>query len=155
MTSTHDSRILVGVDGSDASIDALRRAATFAAAFDAPLEAIMTWEYPVSFDGGYYLLDDWSPENDAKQVLDSVIERALGDTVPADFVGTTLQGPPARVLIEQSEHAAMLVVGSRGHGGFVGLLLGSVSAACAAHAHCPVLIVHDPGIEKATAKSER
>jgi nucleotide-binding universal stress UspA family protein len=56
----------------------------------------------------------------------------------------TLHGPPARTLIEESRNAFMLVLGSRGHGGFAGLLLGSVSTACAQHAHCPVLIMHGP-----------
>jgi Universal stress protein family. len=51
------------------------------------------------------------------------------------------------VLIEESAHASMLILGSRGHGGFVGMLLGSVSAACAEHAHCPVLVMH--GAERA------
>ena len=55
------------------------------------------------------------------------------------------EGNAAKVLLEASEGARMLVVGSRGHGGFSGLLLGSVSAACAEHARCPVVVVHGDG----------
>jgi nucleotide-binding universal stress UspA family protein len=55
-----------------------------------------------------------------------------------------MEGRPAEVLLNEGEQAAMLVVGSRGHGGFAGLALGSVSGACAAYAHCPVLVVHQP-----------
>lgn len=136
--------ILVGVDGSEPSIDALRRAATIAAALNAPIEAVTTWQFPVIADGyyGYYPPDDWSPEGDAKKILDDAVAQAFGDAPPAGITRTTLEGPAARVLIEQSEHADMLVLGSRGHGGFAGLLLGSVSTACAEHAHCPVLIMH-------------
>ncbi|HEU5223185.1 MAG TPA: universal stress protein [Candidatus Lumbricidophila sp.] len=145
MNTTPDSaRILVGVDGSTSSIDALRQASRIAAALDAPLEAITTWEFPVMLDGGYYPIENWSPENDAKQILSDAIDQAFGGNPPAGLKRTTLQGSPARVLIDESEHASMLVLGSRGHGGFVGLLLGSVSAACAEHAHCPVLIMHSP-----------
>ncbi len=142
--NTHDSsRILVGVDGSDESIEALRGAAKIATALGVHLQAVTTWEYPVTL-GGYFPIDNWSPEHDASQILTDAIKRAFGDKPPADLVQTTLQGPPARVLIDESEHASMLVLGSRGHGGFAGLLLGSVSAACAEHAQCPVLIMHGP-----------
>ena len=66
------------------------------------------------------------------------------DSRPARLQATVADGSPAKTLLQISEGARMLVVGSRGHGGFTGLLLGSVSAACTEHAHCPVLVVHGP-----------
>jgi len=141
--SPNPSRILVGVDGSESSIEALRQAAKIASAFNAPVEAIITWEYP-SMAGGYYAITDWSPEEDAQTILAQTVEKAFGDTPPVDVGTKVLRGGAARVLIEESKQAGMLVLGSRGHGGFAGLLLGSVSAACAAHADCPVLITHSP-----------
>ncbi|WP_298227866.1 universal stress protein [Gryllotalpicola sp.] len=141
MDNDDDStRILVGVDGSDPSIDALRRAATIAGALNAPITAITTWEYP-PIDGMYPVVD-WSPETDARLTLSGAIEKAFDGTPPAGLVSKTIQGSPAPVLIEESKHAFMLVLGSRGHGGLVGILLGSVSIACAERAHCPVLIMH-------------
>ncbi|WP_051191935.1 universal stress protein [Microbacterium luticocti] len=132
--------VLVGVDGSDSSIDALRHAARLAQALDAPLEAVTVWEYPAFAD--YYAVVDWSPEADAQATLESAIDQAFGGAPPTGLRRTVLRGPTARALIDASRRAGMLVLGSRGHGGFAGLLLGSVSAACAAHARCPVLIVH-------------
>ncbi|MBC7591359.1 MAG: universal stress protein [Salinibacterium sp.] len=134
------SPILVGVDGSEPSIDALRRAVTIARALATPVEAVTTWEYPAMSDG--YFPDGWSPERDAGLILDAAIRTAFPDGAPADLRRTILHGSAARALIDHSETASMLVLGSRGHGGFAGLLLGSVSAACAAHAHCPVLVMH-------------
>lgn len=134
--------IIVGVDGSASSIAALTRAAQIATALDAPLEAITTWEYPVMLDA--YYPTEWSPQDDAEKILATAVDQAFHGEPPPRFTQTALQGSAARVLIEQSAHAAMLVLGSRGHGGFVGLLLGSVSAACAEHAQCPVLIMHSP-----------
>ncbi|MCE7481826.1 universal stress protein [Microbacterium profundi] len=145
MTEIKDSeRIIVGVDGSQGSVEALTHAARLASALHAPLEAIMAWEYPAIL-GAYYPLMEWSPQREAEGILADAVDRAFQGTPPHRFTQTTLPGPSARVLIEQSAHASMLVVGSRGIGGFAGLLLGSASAACAAHAHCPVLIVHTPG----------
>lgn len=135
-----DDRVVVGVDGSAASIAALRYAARIADALDAPLEAVTTWTYPPIMDS--YTIAGWSPEDDARGLLDDSIAAAFGSDPPPHLLRGVLAGPAAATLIDVSRRAGMLVLGSRGHGGFVGLLLGSVSTACAAHAKCPVLIVH-------------
>ncbi len=142
-TATERTRIIVGVDGSVSSVEALTQAGTIAVALNAPLEAITTWTYPVMLDP-FDSSTDWSPKKDAQRILLDAVRAAFQGAPPDSFSQTVLPGAAARVLIEQSQDAAMLVVGSRGRGGFTGLLLGSVSAACAAHAHCPVLIVHAP-----------
>lgn len=132
-------RILVGVDGSPSSLDALRYAARLADAFDAPIEAVTTWSYPAFTP--YQMVAEWDPEEDAKTIVDQAVEEAFGGNPPEGLTRTIICGPPARTLIEMSDSAGMLVLGSRGRGGFAGLLLGSVSAACAEHAKCPVLII--------------
>ncbi|MEN8600696.1 universal stress protein [Microbacterium rhizosphaerae] len=137
---TDSDRILVGVDGSASSIHALRYAARMAEAFDAPLEAVTTWYYPAFTE--FEFATDWSPQQDAADILDQAIAEAFADD-PPELTRHVIAGPPSRTLIDLSADSAMLVLGSRGHGGFAGLLLGSVSAACAEHAHCPVLIVHE------------
>jgi len=133
-------RIVVGIDGSKSSIEAFRFAIRAAQAFKASLEAITVWTYPAGAEVA--LLMNWSPEEDAHEILDSAVETVFGKDLPPWFSSATKPGSTARALIEESAGAEMLVLGSRGHGGFVGLLLGSVSAACAEHARCPVLIVH-------------
>src|SRR5690606_37190667 len=142
-TPTERTRIVVGGDGSVSSVEALTRAATIAVALNARLEAITTWTYPVMLDP-VESSTDWSPKTDAQRILLDAVRAAFQGAPPDRFSQTVLPGAAARVLIEQSEDAAMLVVGSRRRGGFTGLLLGSVSAACAAHAHCPVLVVPAP-----------
>jgi nucleotide-binding universal stress UspA family protein len=139
-TSPDTAPIIVGVDGSESSIDALRHAAGLAEALHAPLHVVTTWVAPMA--GSYYSRGDWYPEVDADAVLHESITRAFGGSPPADLTSAALAGPAARTLIDASTDARMLVLGSRGHGGFAGLLLGSVSATCAEHAHCPVLVVH-------------
>lgn len=150
MTENRDKdRVIVGVDGSKPSIAALRYAARMAAAFDAPLEAVTTWAYPAFSEP--YVLVEWAPEEDAKAVLDAAITQAFGDAAPENLTRTVLPGPAAKTLIGLSRHCNTLVLGSHGHGGFVGMVIGSVSAACAAHAHCPVVIVRsDMDTEDAT-----
>lgn len=146
MTETRrNNRILVGVDGSDSSMNALREASRIATALNAPLMAITVWDYPVMVE--YYLVEDWSPEEVAKKSLAATIQQAFDGAAPPELTTSVVQGRAARVLIEQSKQSGMLVLGSRGHGGFVGMLLGSVSAACAEHAHCPVLIVRSSRTE--------
>jgi nucleotide-binding universal stress UspA family protein len=132
-------RIIVGVDGSDSSLDALRSAARIAAAMECPLEAITVWVYPPVFEADPPV--QWGLAEDAKRTADTAGRAVFGAKFPDWFTATTRRGSPARVLIEESAGAEMLVLGSRGHGGFIGMLLGSVSNACVQHAHCPVLIV--------------
>ncbi|AVZ39885.1 MULTISPECIES: universal stress protein [unclassified Dietzia] len=134
-------RIVVGVDGSRPSLSALRRGAQIAAALDLTVEAITTWDYPPMIDA--YYTADWTLDEDAAKLLATAVDDAFDGSPPEGLRQTVLQGPAARLLIEHSRGAYMLVLGSRGHGGFVGLLVGSVSSACAAHAHCPVLIMHE------------
>ncbi|MEO9198075.1 MAG: universal stress protein [Antricoccus sp.] len=143
------ARIIVGIDGSDSSIDALRAAARIATAMAARIDAVMTWEYPVRFPNP----PGWSPESDAQAVLSDAVAKAFGTDLPAGINTAVLYGPPARVLIEQSEAADLLVLGSRGHGGFTGLLLGSVSTAVSQHAQCPVLITHHAEKSKITGRT--
>ena len=134
--------VVVGVDGSEPSVSALRYAAGLAPSLDLPLHALAVWDYPSFLYGGYYPTLDWSPSEDATRIMGRVVDAVFGESPPEWFTPRTRRGRPAEILIAESRHAAMVVVGSRGHGGFAGLLLGSVSAACAEHGHCPVLVVH-------------
>jgi len=136
-------RIVVGVDGSPSSIAALRWARRIGQAVGADLEAVTTWEFPASYGVGAVPLD-WRPDVDAAQQLADALTAAFGSPEPAGITRQIREGHAAPVLVEASAGAEMLVVGSRGHGGFVGLLLGSVSAYCAEHASCPVVVVHEP-----------
>ena len=78
----------------------------------------------------------------ADKLLTETVDQVFGSERPAGMVLTVVEGSAADALIQRSAGARMVVVGSRGHGGFTGMLLGSVSAACAEHAACPVLVVH-------------
>jgi nucleotide-binding universal stress UspA family protein len=134
-------RIVVGVDGSANSEQALRWAARLAADFGARLEAVSAWDFPASYGFGS-VPQDWDPAGDMRKVLDETVRAVFGDHPPAGLQRQTREGGAASVLIEASQGATMLVVGSRGHGGFAGMLLGSVSANVAEHASCPVLVIH-------------
>lgn len=135
-------RIVVGVDGSESSIEALRYGVQIASAFGAPLEAVTIWRF--QYASHVPMADALDPENDARGIMESALGRIFGDQRPSWFTSHTSEGLTAETLIRESEGAGMLILGSRGHGGFVGLLLGSVSAQCAEHASCPVLVVHGP-----------
>lgn len=136
-------RIVVGVDGSESSVKALREARRLADALGAPLEAVAVWQQSHSMYDFYQSQSGWTPEKDIEKLLRDTADAAFGSNRPARFTMSMLQGAPTRALIRHSAGAEMLVLGSRGHGGFAGLLLGSVSSACVAHATCPVLIVHN------------
>jgi nucleotide-binding universal stress UspA family protein len=134
-------RIVVGVDGSRHSQEALRWAAHLAVIFGARLEAVTAWEYPPSY-GWTPVPSEGDPGQDMEKVLGDTMRAVFGDQSPAGVHLRVAEGGAAKVLLDACEGAAMVVVGSRGHGGFAGLLLGSVSANVAEHASCPVLIIH-------------
>ena len=140
-TGSLGRRIVVGVDGSEHSRRALRWAVRIAPTIGASVDAVIAWHFPINF-GWSYVPDTWNPEADAEKCLADAVEEVFGPQRPADMRLLVREGLAAKVLLDESENASMLVVGSRGHGGFGGLLLGSVSASCAEHATCPVLVVH-------------
>jgi nucleotide-binding universal stress UspA family protein len=135
------SRVVVGVDGSEPSKAALGWAARFSAISGGLIDAVIAWHPPASY-GFSYLPGDWNPEKDAEKVLSRAVDEVFGANRPQGMRLIVREGNPAKVLIDESRDAELLVVGSRGHGGFAGLLLGSVSAHCAEHATRPVLVVH-------------
>jgi len=141
MTSSTDRpRIVVGVDGSPQSEQALRWAVRLAAAEDAVVEVIAAWEYPAVY-GWAPLPHDYDPEKEVKILTEDTIDAVFPDGRPEGITVTVASGSPARALIDRGNDAHMIVVGSRGRGGFSGLLLGSVSKTVIEHATVPVLVV--------------
>jgi len=134
-------RIVVGVDGSPGSAQALRWALRLARAERATIDVIGAWEYPTTL-GWTALPDGYSPKDDLEKAVGQLVDDVFGAQRPAYLQIAIRQGHPATVLLDASADALMVVVGSRGHGGFAGLLLGSVSARVAELATCPVLVVH-------------
>lgn len=134
--------IVVGVDGSQSSLDALEWAANQARLTGSALEVVTTWEYPVSFGWAPPWPENFNPEKDARDALDEVVQRVVGRGAGVEVRQTVVEGHPAPVLLKVAEGADLLVVGSRGHGAFAGMLLGSVSEHCVSNAKCPVVVVH-------------
>lgn len=138
-------RIVVGVDGSEPSRAALRWALTEAALRHATLEAVHGWEVPVVYGPviGAFPYDTKAVETGARELLDELVDEALA-TVDAPGVTverTAVPGGAAARLLDAAEHAALVVIGRRGLGGFGRLLLGSVSEHVARHAPCPVVVL--------------
>lgn len=136
--------IVVGVDGSESAGSALRWALEEGAVRGVPVHVLYVWTRPgVSSPA----VPEPGPGEAANALLGGVMSR-VGDVLrartPASPVTSqTVEGRPAAVLIDQATDAQLLVVGTRGSGGFAGLLLGSVSHQCTAHAFCPVVVIHD------------
>jgi nucleotide-binding universal stress UspA family protein len=137
--------IVVGVDGSPSSRKALTWAAMEAADHGAALVVINVWEHTLLPPAGSVSVSERyvpdSSQTTAEDLL-QVIKEELGEEPPVLVQPHVKQGRPAKVLIEDSANADLLVVGKRGHGGFAGLVLGSVSQHVAAYAKCPVTVVH-------------
>ncbi|HEY5251626.1 MAG TPA: universal stress protein [Acidimicrobiales bacterium] len=133
-------RIVVGVDGSESSRQAMRWAAHQAELTGARLEVVITWELPTSFGWVPPYPSDFNPAEDAQTAADEEVSTALGAHPDVKVQTTVIEGHPAPTLVEASKGAALLVLGSRGHGEFAGMLIGSVSQHCVSTAHCPVLV---------------
>ena len=136
-------RIVVGVDGSPASLDALRWSVRQAELTGDNVEAVMSWEFPSEYGLGFYpVAVDYGQGVDWAERAHSLVEMMLSQVDSAVSVAVTVvEGHPAEVLIGVAAGADLLVVGSRGRGGFAGMLLGSVSTHVLAHAPCPVLVI--------------
>lgn len=134
-------RIVVGIDGSEHSAKAVRWALAEARAHGATLDVVMAWHWgnqrhadpDARFDPSYN-------EESAAEALEAYLEAAIGDDRDQVRARPVLD-LPARALLDAGADADLLVVGSRGQGGFKGLLLGSVSQQIVTHAPCPVVVV--------------
>jgi nucleotide-binding universal stress UspA family protein len=159
-------RIVVGVDGSAGSLAALRWGLAEARVRGVPLRVVHAFEVPrfnlgdVGMAGPGMPVPPVPPEEhdrlreaaeaQARHVVEAMLERAGGEQADGvDVSWETIEGPAVPVLLEAGRGAALLVLGSRGRGGFVGLLLGSVSQQCAQHPPCPVVIL--PPVEEVSA----
>ena len=147
MAGAAREKIIVGVDGSDASIEALRQGSRLAQALGSSLEAWACWEYPAGYEG-FLAMGVEGFAREAEENLEHALGKAFGPERPRHVSARLVHGSARTSLVDGSRRASLLVVGRRGHGGFAGLLLGSVSAACVAHAHCPVLVVHSSRAEE-------
>ncbi len=135
-------RIVVGVDGSPSSNQALVFAVEEAARRDAQLDAVMAYRWDVYYPGVEYRSVPPPPREKVEAEAMSVLLEAVKD-VPTDVRLDPIvkEGASAAVLLAAAEGADLLIVGSRGRGGFAGLLLGSTSHQVVSHATCPVVVV--------------
>jgi nucleotide-binding universal stress UspA family protein len=138
-------RVLVGVDGSPTSAIALAWAARYAKAIGGTIRCVLAWHYPAAAGPAPVGVAPASVTGQVEQgkrdELDHAIVACLGDRPAVPVEREVRYGHAAQVLTEQSKDADLLVVGSRGHGGFTGMLLGSVSMHCVTSAACPVTVV--------------
>lgn len=140
-----EARIVVGVDGSAGSKQALGWAARQAGLTGAVLEVITAWDYPATYGWVPAPPEDYALADFAEKALSETIAEVLGADAPASLRRRVVRGHPAQVLVEASEGAELLVVGSRGYGGFADALLGSVSTYAVHHAHGPVTVIRPSG----------
>lgn len=141
--NTQQETIVVGVDGSEHGERALDWAVKEARLRGARLRLVAAWHLPPKvYSGPGYIPTAGTRESFerfASEAVDAAATHARDAGVEAESV--IREGQAAEVLVEEAANADLLVVGSRGHGGFAGLLLGSVSAQCAHHALCPLVVV--------------
>lgn len=133
--------IVVGVDGSASSKQALAWALRYADTTGLLITAVLAWEIPANYGTAAMVLPAAEFADEAQRELKHVVDEAAAAFPNVRVEPRIVEGHPARILLKEAEHAQLLVVGSRGHGGFVGAILGSVSQYCVTHAKCPVLVL--------------
>jgi nucleotide-binding universal stress UspA family protein len=135
-----NSDVVVGVDGSPSARAALGWAMVQARRAGGRVRAVTAWELPV-YAGWMPVIPYDDLATAAGKMLGQSVGEAIEQEPTVEVLESVVPGHPAQVLIDESAHAALLVVGSRGRGAFAGTLLGSVSQQCVQHAHCPVVVV--------------
>ncbi|MEU0151299.1 universal stress protein [Micromonospora fulviviridis] len=135
--------VVVGVDGSSTSLTAAEHAARAAVARSRPLHLVHGYLHPLGYGVPLnpYDLGVPAPTEEAQKMLEQVAAELVGRHPTLRVQVRQVAGGPGATLVEESRRAELVVVGSRGVGGFAGLLLGSVSNQVAQHGHCPVLVV--------------
>lgn len=135
--------IVVGIDGSDGSRSALAWALEEARLRNDRVLAVHVWSSPSAYAPAPWAVavpaDDEEYARAAEELVREVVSEVAGEDAPVE--ARAVRGSPAGELLELAGEEHLLVVGSRGHGGFGGLLLGSVSDQCAHHARGPLVIV--------------
>ena len=140
---TASKKIVVGVDGSEGSQQALHWAINEAKIRGSEIEIVHTWNFTPPLDpvGGYVLIPDKDFQDSAQLVVDNVL-KSVSEMASSVAISTHVErGSASQILLNHAKTAELLVVGRRGHGGFIGLLLGSTAAQVSHHAQCPVVIV--------------
>jgi nucleotide-binding universal stress UspA family protein len=140
-TEGDEHRIVVGVDGSVPSKAALLWAVEQARLTGAVVEAVIAWEIPLSLRNPWPTAETIDFKSIATHTVADAIAEASGSAGQVEIRPEVVEGNAAQVLLDASAGADLLVVGSRGHGGFVGALLGSVSQHCVLHSSCPVVVI--------------
>ncbi|MFF1909578.1 universal stress protein [Kitasatospora sp. NPDC058218] len=146
MANSANPRIVVGVDGSPASERALRWAVDYAKLVGGGVQAIAAWEYPAFYGWSGLAVppaEGFNPEELAGRTLSETVAKVVGDDAGVRITEAVMPGNAAQALLEAAAGAALVVVGSRGLGGFSGALLGSVSRHLTEHAPCPVVVVRE------------
>ena len=138
--------VVVGVDGSKESVEALCWSVGYARRTGGTVRAVTAWQHQIYGYSSYAGVAMVFPDTrdlaaEARESLRRLVTDVVGDSQCPPIQQLVLEGHPAGVLVEQSKSADLLAVGARGHGAFTDLLIGSVSNHCVHHAACPVLIV--------------
>ena len=138
--TTDRGTIVVGVDGSPSSVEALRWAARQAELTGADLQAVTAWHMPTTYGWMPPVADvDWPGR--ARTTLGDALGKAFDDAPPPQVRRQVVEGHSVRALVKAADGAELLVVGSRGRGEFAGMVLGSVAQHVVAHAPCPVVVI--------------
>jgi nucleotide-binding universal stress UspA family protein len=137
-------RIVAGTDGSPGSLHALSWAGREARLRSATLEVVVAWTYPTPvflWPAAPDMPEVETLQNEAREVVERALAKVADEVTGVSVERSVVEGFAAEVLLQRAREADLLVLGSRGLGGFRGLLLGSVSQQCALHSTCPVVVV--------------